>query len=227
MLTREWAWRACVSRTFAVIVVPAIFLVSPAGHAQEEPRHKLQKNEKGWQVNVISAVLPETQQAKLQAKIEEDRLVCSTAGSAVLEIPLDAITRITRDTAKDYPAAEFLMGAALRPSTERHRFGSREYREEMAARAMLGGFAFLGLLFPRHKEVVTVFWQDDEGEHGAEFRLGRKQGRLMLQRLREESGVEPRDLEKERKDFEAARKELQRWIKKQSEKDRREQAPIM
>jgi len=48
-------------------------------------------------------------------------------------------------------------------------------------------------------------------------RLGRTQGRTMLKKLQQETGLEPRDLEKERRDIEKGKKELRRWMKKKSE----------
>ncbi len=49
-----------------------------------------------------------------------------------------------------------------------------------------------------------------------EFRMGRTQGRAMLKKLQQETGLEPRDLEKERRDIEKGMKELRLWMKKQS-----------
>jgi len=214
--------RAQVCKSLAFIITATAVCLPLVVNAQEAPKRNLHDNRKAWKVNVVSDLFPEKQILKLQASVEEGWLVCRSGGSAVLEIPLNAITRTSRDSAKDYPVAEFLMAAATQPSTERHRFGSKKYREEMAARMMLGGIAIFTLLFPRHQEEVRVFWTDDEGEHGAEFLLGRKEGRAMLQKLQQETGVITRDLEKERKDYEQKRKELQRWIQKHGTEDRRE-----
>jgi len=185
--------------------------------AQQVLERQPPNNDEVWKVNVTSALLPGKMEGKLRAKIEADRLACRSVDSTILEIPLTAITRITRDSGKDYPVAEFLMGVATHPSNERHTFGTKEYRKEMAGRAMLVAFAFVGLLFPKHKEVVLVSWKDESGEHDAEFRLGRTQGRTMLKKLQQETGLEPRDLEKERRDIEKGKKELRRWMKKKSE----------
>lgn len=213
MTIREGTRRTCAYGT-ATLIAAAVFWTPCAVAGQEEQKRSVQKKEPSWKVNVISDQFAEKAMVKLQAKIAEDRLVCLSGGSAVLEVPLKSISRISRDTVKDYPAADFLMGAATQPSSERRRFGSKKYREEMAARATLVGFAFLAMLFPRHKEEVHLFWIDEEGEHDAEFLMGRKEGRAMLQKLQQETGVKVRDLEKERKEFEKRRKELQRWIKK-------------
>ena len=212
MATRERIRRACAYGS-AALIAAAVFCVPRAVTGQEEQKRNVQRKEPSWKVNVISELLPETVLVKLQAKIEGDRLVCLSGGSAVLEVPLKSISRMSRDTVKDYPAANFLMGMATQPSSERRRFGTKKYRDEMAARATLVGFAFLALLFPRHKEDVQVFWIDEDGEHGAEFLMGRKEGRAMLQRLQQETGVKARDLEQDRKDYARRRTELQSWIK--------------
>ena len=212
MTASRQAWRARVHRSLALTVAATALCLPLAVRAQEEPKRALSKNGKGWKVNVVSEIFPEKQILKLQARIEGGQLVCRSGASPVLEIPLNAITRMNRDKAKDYPVAEFLMGVATQPSSERHRFGSKRYREEMAARMTLGGIAIFTLLFPRHKEDVHLFWTDEEGEHGAQFLMGRKEGRAMLQELQQETGLTPRDLEKERKDYEQKRKELERRI---------------
>jgi len=45
----------------------------------------------------------------------------------------------------------------------------------------------------------------------------------MLQKLQQETGIVARDLEKQRKDYEQKRKELQRWIQKHGAENRPEQ----
>jgi len=40
----------------------------------------------------------------------------------------------------------------------------------------------------------------------------------LLKKLQQETGLEPRDLEKERRDIEKGKKELRRWMKKESER---------
>src|SRR5215467_14453324 len=204
---------AQVCRSLALIIAATTLCLPLAVSAQESPKGDLRDDRKGWKVNVVSELFPEKQMLKLQARVEGAWLVCRSSGSAVLEIPLNEITRMSRDEAKDYPVAGFLMGVATQPSSERHRFGSKKYRDEMAARMTLGGIAIFTLLFPRHKEQVHVFWTDEEGEHGAEFLMGRKEGRAMVRKLEEETGVKTRDAEKERKDYEQKREELRRWIK--------------
>lgn len=216
--------RVRVYASLAMIFAATTLCLPLAVRAQEETKRALPQNGKGWKVNVVSEIFPEKQMPKLKAGIEGDYLVCRSNGSPVLEIPLNAITRMSRDDAKDYPVAEFLMGAATQPSGERHRFGSKKYRDEMAARAVLGGIAIFTLLFPRHKEDVHLFWSDEEGEHGAEFLMGRKEGHAMLQKLQQETGVTPRDLETERKDYEQKWKELQRRIKQDGTEGHMEQA---
>jgi len=53
--------------------------------------------------------------------------------------------------------------------------------------------------------------------------MGRQEGRAMLQKLQQETGIVARDLEKQRKDYEQKRKELQRWIQKHGAENRPEQ----
>ena len=216
MVASRQIWGVRVYGSLAIIFAATALCLPLAASAQDEPKRSLPNNGQGWKVNVVSELIPEKVMAQVQARIEGDWLVCRSGDSVVLEVPLKAISRMSRDTFKDYPAAEFLMGAAMQPSSERPRFGSRRYREEMAARAMLGGFAFFALLFPRHKEEVHVFWIDEEGEHGAQFLMGRKEGHAMIQKLQQETGVKARDAEKDRKDYEQKRKELQRWTQKHS-----------
>ena len=213
MTTRDRTFLSLVHGTITLIIAVSISLMSQAVAAQEKPNRDLQKEKVVWKVNLISAELPERVRLKLQAEIEEDRLVCRSADSAVLEIPLTAITRITRDSTKEYPMAEFFTRLATHPSIEHHFFGTKEYRDEMKARATLAAIAFVGLLFPKHKEAVLVAWKDVLGEHYAEFHMGRKPGRTMLQELQKQTGLEPQDLEMERRRIE---KELRRWRKKES-----------
>src|SRR6267143_1936736 len=217
MTTGNWSSRIRGYGTLALMVTVTMLGMSLFVEAQQVLERQPPNNDEVWKVNVTSALLPGKMEGKLRAKIEADRLACRSVDSTILEIPLTAITRITRDSGKDYPVAEFLMGVATHPSNERHTFGTKEYRKEMAGRAMLVAFAFVGLLFPKHKEVVLVSWKDESGEHDAEFRLGRTQGRTMLKKLQQETGLEPRDLEKERRDIEKGKKELRRWMKKKSE----------
>jgi len=46
--------------------------------------------------------------------------------------------------------------------------------------------------------------------------MGRKQGQAMNRKLRTETGLEPRDMEQERRDIEAGKRELRRWVKERS-----------
>ena len=181
--------------------------------AQEQEKATSRAHDAGWKANVITALFPEKVKRKLRVKIETDQLVCRSGGSDVLEIPLQAVTGITRDRAKDYPATEFLLGVAMMPTGEQHTFASKEYRHQMAARGTLAVISLVGLLFPKHKEVVLVSWRDQFGEHDAEFRMSRADGQKMLYELEQESGLQARDLEKEGKDIEKGRKELQRWMR--------------
>jgi hypothetical protein len=200
-----------------VILISVLCVSASAQHKESPPDHE---DHSKWKANVISALFPETRKANVEVSIEDGTVTCRETGWRVLVVPLNGITGVARDTGNDYPAADFLMGAATAPSTEHHVFGTRKYQEEMAARVALGGFAFLGLLFPRHREVVRVSWKDENGEHDAEFRMGRKQGRAMIRKLRSETGLEPRDLEQERRDIEAAKKELRRWANEKSHRKR-------
>ena len=202
------------------LTTAVIFLWTPSTGAQDQTKQMLTSNDKAWQVHVVSELLPEKGMAGLRAMIEQGQIVCRLVDSAVLEIPLKSITRASRDTVKNYPAAEFLMGVATRPSDNPPLFGTRRYRDEAAARLTLGAFAFVGLLFPRHKDEIHVFWTDEDGEHGAEFLMGRKEGHAMLERLKQESVIEVRDLEKERKVFEKRREQLSR-VEKEGKRTRR------
>ena len=198
--------KICFCRSLRLIIAVAI-LWGPHTNAQDEPKSVLPKDEKGWTANLVSGLFPGTKTEKVKARIEDGQLVCRSDASAILEIPLKSITRVSRDTTKDYPAAQFLVGAALQPSIQRPRFGSRRYREEAAARATLGALAFSALLFPRHKDEIYLSWTDDDGEHGAGFLMGRKEGHAMLERLKQQTGIEARDLEKERKAYEKRMRE--------------------
>ncbi len=65
-------------------------------------------------------------------------------------------------------------------------------------------------LFPSHKEVVRLSWTDAQGQHDADFYLGRTEGRALLAEIKKQTGLEPRDLEKERKEEKKKLKSLQR-----------------
>ena len=141
---------------------------------------------------------------------QEARLVCrSSTDVPLIEIPLQTITQFSRGTEKDYQISRWLMKAATQPSTEYDRIGSKEYREELKARAGLTIIAMIASLFSSHKEVVHASWTDEEGTHFALFYLGRREGRAMLAEIKKQTGLEPRDLEKERKAEEKRLKALQ------------------
>ena len=197
-----------------ILFLTSVFCASSS--AQQKENGAAHEDRNGWEASVVSALFPEKRKANVEVSIDGGRLFCRENGWRVLVVPLNDVTGITRDTGSKYPAAEFLMGAAKAPSSEHHVFGTRKYREEMAGRVALGGLAFLGLLFPKHQEVVRVSWKDESGEHDAEFRIGRKQGRAMIRKLRTETGLEPRDMEQERRDIEAGKRELRRWVKERS-----------
>lgn len=196
----------------------------PRTIAQDDPKRIQSQHEQGWSAAVVSGLFPATKTDKVKARIEQDQLVCRSTGSSVLEIPLKSISRVCRDTTKDYPIAQFLMTAAVQPSTNPPTFGSREFREQMAARATLGALAFVGLLFPRHKDEIYLSWTDEDGEHGAVFLMGRKDGCAMLKRLKQETGIEVRNLEKERKDYENGMRELRRQVKREEKRKESKEA---
>src|SRR5262249_27503350 len=136
----------------ASILLFASYLFSAA---QDQEAIKVEKKTKdsGWKLTAVSALMPDGAAAKARGRIEEGNLVLQSSDFMILEVPLKGITRITRDVTTDYPVAGFIMQLATRPSSEHHRFGSKEYRNEMAARAILGAISFFGLLFPRHREM--------------------------------------------------------------------------
>ena len=172
----------------------------PASEAQEALKPKVHRKDSGWKLSVISDVMPGKVGRNLRTEIEDERLVCrSPSDVPLLEIPLKTITQVTRDTEKDYRVSRWLMMAATQPSREHHTFGSKEHREQLKARVGLTLTAMIAALFPSHKEAVHVTWSDEEGTHYALFYLGRSEGRAMLARIKQETGLEPRDLENERK----------------------------
>jgi hypothetical protein len=182
----------------ATLLAVACSIVLPAC-SQVQSTGKLQKTDGGWQLSVISGALPEKTAKGILGRIEDERFVCRNSDSVVLEVPLKSITEITRDTAKDYPASRWLMAVATQPSDTHPVIGSRQYREELKARAVLGLLAMVAGLFPRHKEVLRIRWAGEEGQQDAIFLMGRSQGRAMLAALKKETGLDPHDLEQERK----------------------------
>jgi len=206
--------RSTIAAILGTLLLIAASATLSRAQDQEHVKRSAKKNDKGWKLSVISAILPDNMAPKAFGRIEKGTLALQVRDTPVLELPLKSITRITRDTTTDYPAANFMMSVATRPSVEEHRFSSKAYRDEMKARAALGAMSFIGLLFPRHREMVSVSWTDDTGEHDAQLYLGQPEGRAMLKKLQEETGLEPRDLEKERKAMKEAIRELQRWRRK-------------
>jgi hypothetical protein len=208
---------ASVRPVIAVIILAAVTWASSAAKAQEVSKQTVQRKTNRWKLSVISDAMPEKFGKDVRTEIEEARLVCrSSTDVPLIEIPLQTITQFTRDTEKDYRISRWLMKAATQPSTVYHRIGSKEYREELKARAGLTIIAMIASLFPSHKEVVHVSWTDEEGTHFALFYLGRREGRAMLAEIKKQTGLEPRDLEKERKAEEKRLKALQRQKAKQA-----------
>jgi len=201
MKTRVVGSRLKRGMSAGVVALGLVSCISPVGNPHERAKRQLQRDSV-WKLSVISAGLPDKIATKIQGKIKEEKLVCWSRDSVLLEIPLKEITQVTRDTDKDYPAFRWLMKVATQPSPEHHAFGSRRYRDELAARMTLGMFALFAGLFPSRKEVVRLSWTDDEGLHDAEFLT-------MLAAIKKETGLEPWDLAKERKEENKRRKSLQ------------------
>jgi len=228
----NWAPGIRVHGSLGIMVMAAASCMCVAAAEQVETKRKIQQKEKGWRLSVISEALPGKVGTKLRLNIEENQIVCRSEGSAVLEIPLQAISQVSRDTDKDYPASRFLMAAATRPSEKRHRFGSKAHREELEARAGLVMLSFLASLFPTHKELVRVTWTDEGAAHDADLYLGRTEGQALLAEIKKQTGLEVRDLEKERKEMEKEIKALQRKTGEKSkenskEKPKDETVPIL
>ena len=120
------------------------------------------------------------------------------------------MTEISRDDDKDYAVSRWLMNAATQRSSEHHPFGSRAYREGLEARLGLALLSMFASLFPSHKEMVRLRWTDAQGQHDADFYLRRTEGRALLGEIKKQTGLEPRDLEKERKEEEKRLKALER-----------------
>jgi hypothetical protein len=181
-----------------------------AAEAQEESKRKVQKKERSWKLSVVSELVPGKIGKKLTARIEGDTFVCRSSDVPLLEIPLKTVTEISRDDDKDYAASRWLMNAATQRSDGHHRYGSRAYREDLEASLGLAFLSMIASLFPSHKEVVRLRWTDAQGQHNADFYLGRTEGRALLMEITKLTGLEPRDLEKERKEQEKRLKSLQR-----------------
>jgi hypothetical protein len=197
------------------MMILAVAFCSPGAGAQGNLKPKVQRKNASWKLRVVSDAMTEKIRKDVRTEIEEDRLVTRSADVPILEIPLKSIAQFTRDTEEDYKVSQFFMSAATKPSIEHHTFGSKKHREELKSRAGLEIIAMIASLFPSHKEVLHVSWTDEEGTHFALFYLGREEGRAMLAEIKKQTGLEPRDLEKERKQEEKRLKMLQRQLQRQ------------
>src|SRR5689334_7247874 len=106
MTAGRQTWRARVHGSLALVIMARALCLPLVVSAQEVPKRNLHDNRKAWRVNVVSDVLPENQVLRLQASVEEGWLVCRSSGSVVVKVPVSAITRMSRDNAKDHPVAE-------------------------------------------------------------------------------------------------------------------------
>jgi hypothetical protein len=206
----NWASGIRVQASVGVAVMAASSWLCASAEAQEESKRKVQKKERSWKLSVVSELVPGKIGKKLTARIEGDTFVCRSSDVPLLEIPLKTVTEISRDDDKDYAASRYLMNAATQRSDEHHRYGSRAYREDLEASLGLAFLSMIASLFPSHKEVVRLRWTDAQGQHDADFYLGRTEGRALLMEITKLTGLEPRDLEKERKEQEKRLKSLQR-----------------
>jgi hypothetical protein len=210
MRIRNWASGIRVQASVGVAVMAASSWLGAAAETQEESKRKVQRKERSWKLSVVSELVPGKFGKKLTAGIEGDMFVCRSSDVPLLEIPLKTVTEISRDDEKDYAASRWLMNAAAERANEHHRFGSRAYREDLEASIGLSLLSMLASLFPSHKEVVRLRWTDAQGQHDADFYLGRTEGRALLVEIKKLTGLETRDLEKERKEQEKRLKALQR-----------------
>jgi hypothetical protein len=197
-------------RAGVAVMILAVAFCTPGAGAQGNLKPKVQRKNMGWKLSVVSDAMTEKIRKDVRTEIEEDRLVTRSADVPILEIPLKSIAQFTRDTEEDYKVSQFFMSAATKPSIEHHTFGSKKHREELKSRAGLAMIAMIASLFPSHKEVLHVSWTDEEGTHFALFYLGREEGRSMLAEIKKQTGLVPRDLEKERKEEEKRPKMLLR-----------------
>jgi len=226
MRIRNWASGIRVQASVGVAVMAASSWLCAAAEAQEESKRKVQRKERSWKLSVVSEVVPGKIGKKLTARIEGDMFVCRSSDVPLLEIPLKTVTEISRDDEKDYAASRWLMNAAAQRSSEHHRFGGRAYREDLEASLGLALLSMLASLFPSHKEVVRLSWTDAQGQHDADFYLGRTEGRALLGEIKKQTGLEPRDLEKERKEEEKRLKSLRRQnLQRSNEVREKQKAP--
>jgi hypothetical protein len=210
MRIRNWAPGIRVHASVGVAVMAVSSWLGAAAEAQEESKRKVQKKERNWKLTVVSEVVPGKIGTKLTARIEGDMFVCGSPDVPLFEIPLKTVTEISRDDDKDYAASRWLMNAARQRPDEHHPFGSKAYREDLEARMGLTLLGMFASLFPTHKEVIRLRWTDAQGQHDADFYLERTEGRALLVEIKKQTGLEPRDLEKERKEEEKRLKSLQR-----------------
>src|SRR5882672_4672789 len=211
MRIRNWASGIRVHASVGVAVMAESSWLCAAAEAQEESKRKVQRKERSWKLSVVSEAVPGKIGKKLTARIEGDTFVCRSSDVPLLEIPWKTVTEISRDDDKDYAVSQWLMNAAAQRSSEHHRFGSRAYREDLEASLGLSLLSMFASLFLSHKEVVRLRWTDAQGQHAADFYLGRTDGRALLVEIKKQTGLEPpRDLEKERKEEEKRLKALQR-----------------
>ena len=215
--------RIKLGASVGAIVIAAAASMPISAQTQEQSNHKFQKADRGWKVSVISAALPEKIASKIHGKIENGKFVCWTPDSVLLEVPLNSITQVSRDTDKDYAVSRLLMTAATHPSGRRPIIGSRRYREELKGRMALGFFAMIAGLFPTRKEVVRITWTSETGQLDAIVLMGRSEGRAMLAAIRKETGLEPQDLEQERKKQDEWTRSLSRQNGRPSDPAREEQ----
>jgi len=210
MRIRNWASGIRLHASVGVAVMAASSWLGGAAEAQEESKRKVQRKERSWKLSAVSEVLPGKIGKKLTARIEGETFVCRSSDVPLLEIPLKTVTEVSRDDDKDYAVSRWLMNAAAERSNEHHRFGSRAHREDLEAALGLSLLSMFASLFPSHKEMVRLRWTDAQGQHDADFYLGRTEGQALLVEIKKQTGLEPRDLEKERKEEKKRLKSLQR-----------------
>lgn len=215
--------RIKLGASVGAMVLAAAASMPISAQTHEQSNHKFQKADRGWKVSVISAALPEKTATKIHGKIENEKFVCWTPDSILFEVPLRSITQVSRDTDKDYTVSRLLMAAATHPSGRRPIIGSRRYREELKGRMALGLFAMIAGLFPTRKEVVRITWTSEAGQQDAIILMGRSEGRAMLAAIRKETGLEPQDLEQERKKQDELTRAQSRQNGKHSDPVREEQ----
>src|SRR5215469_1389313 len=116
MTTGSLGLRNISYRILALTIAVVILAMPLTSEAQQEQKPAAQKNEAAWKANAMSAVFPEEIKRNLRVTIEGEKLTCHSGDPIVLDVPLSAISRITRDGVKEYPATAFLMHLATMPS---------------------------------------------------------------------------------------------------------------